>query len=146
MNTVIESPGVVEKDNTFASVPLAPLWDLAFAQSHMPASSAYVGSTMAFTVSMFAGMVGHSPRAAIRWTETGTIPWMSADAAAVNLGYHPMSVWGYEWLNVKGDYEKIASGEMDKILDRAIARSIIKTQEQSVIDLGNALALEALID
>lgn len=133
-----------EDGRKFAAVPLAPLWDLAFAKSHMPASAAYSNASVAFTAVMFADLVGHSVRAVSRWREDGAVPWMSADVAAVNLGYHPLNVWGYEWLNVKGDYEKIASGQMDKILDRAIAHSIRVGQERAEAALADSFAIDAL--
>ena len=148
MSTATAIPKTVtdEDGRKFAAVPLDPLWKLAFAKSHMPASAAMQNASVAFTTVMFADLVGHSVRAVSRWTLDGAIPWMSADLAAVNLGYHPLNVWGYEWLNVKGDYERIASGEMDKILDRAIARSIKKGQENAEKALAEMLAIDALAD
>lgn len=151
MSTAVATPSIVtevtdEDGRKFAAVPLEPLWKLAFAKSHMPASAAFENASVAFTSVMFADLVGHSVRAVSRWKEDGAIPWMSADVAAVRLGYHPLNVWGYEWLNVKGDYAKIASGQMDKILDRAIAHSIKEGQRKAEQALADSLAIDALMD
>lgn len=104
-----EMTPATETERTFASLPLKPLWDLAWHKSGMPAGSNQANASVGFTATMFAEAVGHNVRAVSRWKETGRIPWLSADEAAVALGFHPVLVWGYDWLNVKGDYEKLAA-------------------------------------
>lgn len=108
-----------KSDKSFARLPLKPLWDIARIKSDMPEVAAQTSASLGFTSAMFADMIGHHPKAVNRWQETDTIPWLSADAAAVALGTLPHLVWGDDWLNVKGDYDEIASGARDAELDRA---------------------------
>lgn len=105
-----------EPNKSFPSLPLAPLWDVARSGS-MSATA-----TSSFTATMFAEQIGHNIRAVTRWKETGTIPWISADVAACRLGFHPLLVWGDDWLNIRGDFEEIASGARDAQIDRDLAK------------------------
>ena len=47
--------------------------------------------------SEFARSVGRSHRTVMRWKAADTIPYDSADEAAVNLGHHPANVWPEKW-------------------------------------------------
>lgn len=120
MSTTTDHP---KSDRTFASLPLKPLWDLARAKADMPEVAAQVSATLGFTSTMFADMIGHHPKAVGRWQEVGAIPWLSADVAAVKLGYHPVEVWGDGWLNVKGDLADIVAGKFDAAIERALAEA-----------------------
>lgn len=95
-------------------LPLQPLWLLA---QDKCASLGYAKAGM--SVAEFAEMVGYNVKAIHRWRQQDAIPWVSADRAAVNLGYHPVNVWNMDWLNINGDYAKIASGALDGAMERA---------------------------
>lgn len=113
-----------ERDRTFASLPLKPLWDLARVKADIPDDGLMAAGVWGFTAAQFAEMCGTSSRAVTRWRKDGRIPWLSADEAAVNLGFHPMLVWGDDWLNVKGDFEALcqeAWGELEDSLAEQIA-------------------------
>lgn len=101
---------------TAERLPLEPLYQLAARQN--PEVS----------VRVFADMVGTSDRNVTRWKNEG-IPWYSADEAAIALGYHPMLVWGDEWLNVKGDFDAICAEVADEL-------------EQEMVDAITAEGLE----
>jgi hypothetical protein len=106
------------------SLPLKPLWDLARVQADIPDDGLMTAGTMGFTAVLFAEMVGTTSRAVTRWRKEGQVPWLSADEAAVNLGLHPILVWGDDWLNVKGDFEALqaeAHAEMENALIEQIA-------------------------
>ena len=103
-----------------STLPLDPLWDLAWRQSGLPKQSASVAADMAFSSIMFAEAVGHNVRAVSRWRETGRIPWQSADVAACKLGYLPGAIWHDEWYNVKGDLDKILAGKYDRGIEKAL--------------------------
>lgn len=90
--------------NKNASLPLEPLWRLAEVRADLHSEGGKTG----FTQQVFADMISTSTRAVQRWFVDGTIPWVSADEAAVALGLHPSLVWGDAWWNVKGDFEVIA--------------------------------------
>lgn len=64
-----------------------------------------------------ARLVGTSNEAVSRWNVSGEVPWISADVAAIRLGLHPILVWGDDWLNVKGDYERLS-----RAVDAELAR------------------------
>lgn len=104
---------------TFASLPFDALWDEARDRASNP-SAAGVG----FTAVQFAEMVGHNVKAVNRWAASGRVPWLSADRAACSMGLHPWTVWGDEWLNVKGDYDQIATGAVDDLIERDWQRLI----------------------
>lgn len=98
------------------SLPFEPLWEVAKRISRVNPSAG-----LGFTAVMFSEMIGFNPRAVSRWRDEGRVPYVSADAAAVALGWHPMMVWGSEaWLNVRGDLDRIASGELDEEIDQAL--------------------------
>lgn len=78
-------------------------------KADMPVDRLVAAGATGFCAARFAAMVGVTPRAVARWQRTGRIPWMSADAAAVTLGYHPVLVWGDDWLNVKGDFDALCA-------------------------------------
>lgn len=44
-----------------------------------------------------ADRIGFSARTVQRWITVGTIPWESADAAAIRLGARPSLVWPDIW-------------------------------------------------
>lgn len=102
-----------------AMLPLEPLAAIAAAQHGGPV----------FTNIDLAKAIGMTDRAINRWKVAGGIPWTSADEAAINLGLHPILVWGDDWLNVKGDYAKLAAeaereleaGLINQISDEALA-------------------------
>jgi transcriptional regulator with XRE-family HTH domain len=97
---------------TFASVPLKPLWDAALRRAGNSAAR------NGFAAVEFADLVGFNVKAVNRWQASGTIPWVSADEAASNLGVAAYFVWYDDWLNLKGDYEDIASGEVDDLIKK----------------------------
>jgi transcriptional regulator with XRE-family HTH domain len=104
----------------FASLPLQPLWDLARAKADEPDGLTATGA-LGFTAARFAEMVGTTPRAVSRWRREGRIPWVSADEAAIRLGYHPVLVWGDDWLNVKGDFDALCAEAWSELEDALAA-------------------------
>jgi hypothetical protein len=101
-----------------ATLPIAPLWRLAEVRADMTTGSATAEGT--FTQVVFADLLGMSERSVARWLDTGRIPWVSADEAAVSLGFHPSLVWGDAWWNVKGDFDAIAAGMTDDLTDELV--------------------------
>ena len=95
------------------SLPLEPLYNIAVGMSDNPR----------FTQGEFARMINVTERAVTRWKKQGGIPWTSADEAAIAIGLHPLLVWGDDWLNVKGDFEKLAA-EAERELERNLALQI----------------------
>lgn len=103
------------------SLPFDPLWEKA---RRMAGADSPVGPV--FTALDFAQMVGHNVKAVTRWQAKGQVPWTSADRAAVEMGVHPMAVWGFDWLELHDDYEKIETGALDTVLDKALNRAEAK--------------------
>lgn len=82
-----------------AALPLEPLYNIVTRSSG--------GGEM--TNAEFARRVNTTVVAVNRWKKQGGIPWVSADEAAIAVGLHPLLVWGDAWLNVKGDFERLAA-------------------------------------
>jgi transcriptional regulator with XRE-family HTH domain len=93
-----------------SNLPIEPLYSIAAGMSDNPR----------FTQAEFARMINVTQRAINRWKSKGGIPWTSADEAAIAIGLHPMLVWGDAWLNVKGDFEKLAD-EAERDIERNLA-------------------------
>jgi hypothetical protein len=102
-----------------ACLPFEPLWNLA----RLRADEGVAVGVDGFTVTRFAEMTKTTTHAATRWRRDGTVPWFSADAAAVALGLHPSLVWGDAWWNVKGDFDKIAR-KAERALERDVADAV----------------------
>lgn len=117
---------------TNSSLPFQPLWDMAAA---MAGANGPVGPQ--FTALDFASRVGHNVKAVTRWSKQGEIPWLSADRAAIEMGVHPMAVWGLDWLDVKGDYHEIANGDFDAVIDKALKKVVIKVEDDVVQNLAD---------
>jgi hypothetical protein len=115
MVSVSTSKNVKNPNRISPSLPFPPLWEAA-------KSKARVNPLMStgFTTSMFCDMVGFDERAVARWSESGTVPWISADCAATKLGYHPLLIWQDQWLNVKGDFDVISSGKRDGAINTSL--------------------------
>lgn len=118
-----------------STLPLAPLWEVAWKQSGLPKQSPDIAADMAFTSIMFAEAVDHNVRAVARWRESGEIPWQSADKAACKLGYLPAAIWQDDWYNVKGDLDKILAGKYDKAIDKALDEAMNWIFKRQVDDL-----------
>ncbi len=88
-----------------SSLPIEPLFSIAAGMSDNPH----------FTQAEFARMINVTERAISRWKKQGGIPWMSADEASISIGLHPLLVWGDDWLNVKGDFDKLAAQAIREI-------------------------------
>ena len=84
---------------TRASLPLTPLMNLVVGTD----------ASSDVTITEFARRIGSTTQAVNRWRRNGRIPWVSADEAAVAIGLHPILVWGDDWLNVKGDFDRLAA-------------------------------------
>ena len=83
-----------------ASLPLEPLWEFARMKSEDPT----------FSIQDFADMAGTTDRAVSRWRSNGhRVPYLSADRAACKVGIAPVFLWGDEWLDAMGDYDKLAA-------------------------------------
>lgn len=82
-----------------AALPLEPLYSIV---------TSTTGHTE-MTNTEFARRVNTTVVAVNRWKKQGGIPWVSADEAAVAIGLHPLLVWGDAWLNVKGDFDRLAA-------------------------------------
>lgn len=81
-----------------AALPIEPLYNIV------------AGSADAeMTTTEFARRLNTTTVAVNRWRRQGGIPWVSADEAAIAIGLHPLVVWGDAWLNVKGDFDKLAA-------------------------------------
>lgn len=50
------------------------------------------------TINDLAEMTGFTTQTVSRWVKDGTIPLNSADGAAVSLGWHPVAIWGTDWI------------------------------------------------
>lgn len=122
---------------TSPTLPFDPLWEKARA---IAGANGPIGP--AFTPLEFAELVGHNVKAIKRWEQAGSIPWTSADRAAVRMGVHPMAVWGYDWLEIMGDYDEIAAGEMDASIERALVK-VGKRMEEDLLDQMADEALDA---
>lgn len=75
------------------------------------------------TTESFARLCKTTSHAIDRWRNNGTIPWVSADEAAIAIGLHPVLVWGDEWLNVKGDFDAICA-EVSTELEQEMVNAI----------------------
>jgi len=74
-------------------VPVEPLEALARAEYARREAAPQEWSN-----NLFASLVGVSNRAIGRWRQAGgIIPWITADVAAIRLGFHPSIVWPMEW-------------------------------------------------
>lgn len=102
-------------DKKLTALPFDPLWEKA---RRLAGRTSTMGPEL--TDLDFAEMVGYNIKAVKRWKKDDAVPWTSADRATICMGVHPMAVWGYDWLDVQEDYDAVASGEMDKVLDRAL--------------------------
>lgn len=100
-----------------SALPIQPLLRIAEVQADLHRESTKTG----FTHRVFADMIDASEKAVSRWIAAGTIPWVSADEAAIALGYHPILVWGDDWLNVKGDFDRLAAQAVREMQDDAAA-------------------------
>jgi len=105
--------------STYRNLAVEPLWTAARTQTDLADSRSIDGNDelreafhTGFNTVMFAEMIGTTARNVNRWRKNGGIPWHSADKAAIALGLHPILVWGDEWLNVRGDFEVLASQAM----------------------------------
>lgn len=117
MSTTTES-----KSRTTYNLPLQPLWDIAMVKADRRVDASRFDAT-GFTFTAFAEMIGYDPKSVSRWVRKGTIPLRAADEAAVRLNYHPVEVWGEQWLNAKGDLEDILAGKYDEAIERDFARA-----------------------
>lgn len=108
---------------TLKSMPLEPLERLARLKADTPTSK----SDDTFTDEKFATMLGISKRSVARWRVTGSIPWLTADTVAVNLGFHPYDVWGDEWLAL--DNYQLTQKDLDSI-QVALAKALAETDEE----------------
>jgi hypothetical protein len=102
------------------ALPLAPLEAIARVQADLPSYSS--GETIGtWNDQVFAEMIGVSTRALSRWralTDTypgGEIPWMTADAAAIRLGYHPLAIWHDAWDSLDAD---VLDGKLDAEINK----------------------------
>lgn len=95
-----------------ASLPLEPLLSIVTRSA---------GTDMSTTE--FARRIGTTTVAVNRWQRQGGIPWVSADEAAISIGLHPLLVWGDAWLNVKGDFDKLAA-QAERDLERQMVDAI----------------------
>lgn len=123
-----------------AAVPLEPLWNLARNRSGLEESAEVSSANVGFNATVFANLCGTSTKAVGRWKKDGSIPWSSADEAAVSLGFHPLEVWGTDWLDVKGDFDAIAQGLMDEEIDKALD----SITDPLAAALADEMAVEAL--
>lgn len=110
------------------SMPLEPLERLARLRADEQAE---------FSDVRFATMLGVSKRSLARWRVTGEIPWTTADAAAVCLGFHPYDVWGETWLQL--DNYQLTERDLDSIqiaLGKALAETTEATNDVGVLSVG----------
>lgn len=97
-----------------AALPIEPLWNIV--SSMNPDAQ--------ITQEEFARRCNTTAHAVMRWKKQGGIPWVSADEAAIAVGLHPMLVWGDDWLNVKGDFDRLArqaTAELERQMVDAIS-------------------------
>ena len=122
--TTDSTTATTKKRRKAAALPFTPLWEAAVDRAKLN-PMAMVG----FTSVMFSEMTGFNKRAIKRWRDMDSIPWISADEAATKLGLHPMHIWGVDWLDVKGDYEQIASGSRDASIEQFLAEGAAWREE-----------------
>jgi len=73
------------KASDILRLPVQPLWDLVHAEN----------------AGDLAVKLGIDRSSVTRWIKHGGIPLARCDAFAVELGFHPMSVWGDEWYDAE---------------------------------------------
>lgn len=111
-------------NTNYTSLSLDPL--LALAESKVTE-----GSTL--TDLAFADMVGVDKRTIARWRAAGNeLSWRAADSAAINMGEHPIRIWGDDWLALDADV-------INDDLPRKKANAIRRAMER----IGEVLAEEA---
>lgn len=110
-------------------LPLEPLEEYARRVSGLKEANDRSEITSSFNDVVFAQMVGVTVRSIARWRAAGELTWISADAAATNLGQHPVRIWGDAWIDL----------DMDVIEDGAHSSEI----EKALVQIGEVMALRS---
>jgi hypothetical protein len=70
----------------------------------------------------FARMIRKPKRRVQEWRARGTLPWQTADEAAIALGFHPLLVWGDDWLELDRGVVEGSDTQTIKMVENALAQ------------------------